>query len=1149
MSKIDIAGTLAAQSWRSLFDSATLRRGTDYAASQRVIGVSLELASADGVLLVAQVRGQPRQPYQCLIGFRSDGGQVLIGGRCDCPVGVNCKHMAAALIVASQMPASSWADASVPAPASVGQNPAGNNAERGFWRAWLRELGQTEYAEHLPPASRVAGGDHAFALFVSGLAEEDYDLLGSGDGSDGHMAPLYVAPVWLRPGKAKPWVAPRALVTGSHGPRPAPPGGWPEDVEDALVLLLRDCSPRPHGSLTWLRVSTASHERAVARLASRYMVFADRAGRQALTWTADVPLALAWQPQDDGSQHLVPRIDGSPTAQLLQGVGLWFIDRVEHRFGLLQAEPGLARALSDAPPLPPEEVAEFNRQVAARLLPLPLPQAAARGAVVQLENMAPPRLCLTMRRVPIAPSLRSRWSDLPDSIGAARIHLDYDGLHVDDDDADWTVRRMRGDDIVQFQRDGTAEARLLTLVHNSGLLDSDLVRFEFGLDRAALHSGDFLLESGHRFGPASPEEWQPLLTRLAGQGVEIIYEGDFPHQRWLEAGDWHADIESTGSAWFDLHLGIDLDGQRVDLLPILRRVLADPAFVLVPDAGSSDEDATATWTVDLDAQRRVRLPLPRLRELIAPLLEWLEAEPEGNHLHLHASQAESLTRLAETAPQPWRGSDALRMQLARLRDAATARGELAPGFAGELRSYQRDGLAWLDFLAGAGLGGVLADDMGLGKTVQVLAHLLGLKHRGDLQQPALIVCPTSLIGNWRDEAARFTPTLRCLVLHGADRGEHYDQISEHDLVITTYPLLPRDRDRLLEQRFSLLVLDEAQAIKNARSQAAQVVREIPADRRLAMTGTPLENHLGELWAQFDAVEPGLLGSARQFTRLYRTPIEKHGDADRQQRLNRRIGPLLLRRRKDDVLAELPAKTEIVRSLELAGEQRSLYETLRLSQHQRVQQAVAERGMAQAGIVVLDALLKLRQACCDPRLVKLDSARKLKTSVKLAALVELVRGLVDEGRRILVFSQFAQMLALIGAAFDKEKIDHQSLTGQTPGSQRADLVRRFQDGQVPVFLISLKAGGVGLNLTAADTVIHYDPWWNPAVEAQATDRAHRIGQEKPVFVYKLICAGTVEEKIQQLQERKAELARAVLEGGSSQHLRFDEGDLDALFAPL
>ncbi|MGH8122006.1 MAG: DEAD/DEAH box helicase, partial [Rudaea sp.] len=438
---------------------------------------------------------------------------------------------------------------------------------------------------------------------------------------------------------------------------------------------------------------------------------------------------------------------------------------------------------------------------------------------------------------------------------------------------------------------------------------------------------------------------------------------------------------------------------------------------------------------------------------------------------------------------------------------------------------------------------------GLGKTVQVLAHLLAEKARGRLGAPVLIVAPTSLVANWRDEAQRFAPSLSVLVLHGPARAGLHEAIPRHDLVITTYPLLPRDRDELIAHEYALLVLDEAQAIKNAKTQWAKAVREIPAPRRLAMTGTPLENHLGELWAQFDAVEPGLLGSEKNFTRFYRTPIEKHDDSDRRERLKRRIAPLLLRRRKEDVLADLPPKTEIARRVELEGDQRELYETLRLAQHERVLGEVKKRGLGASGIVVLDALLKLRQACCDPRLVKLEGARQVKQSAKLDLLLGLVASLVDEGRRILLFSQFTEMLALIAAALDARRIAYLTLTGETPGTRRGALVRRFQSAKVPLFLISLKAGGVGLNLTAADTVIHYDPWWNPAVENQASDRTHRIGQDKPVFVYKLICAGTVEEKIQALQQRKADLAKAVLEGGDAQSLRFDEGDLDELFAPL
>jgi SNF2 family DNA or RNA helicase len=431
----------------------------------------------------------------------------------------------------------------------------------------------------------------------------------------------------------------------------------------------------------------------------------------------------------------------------------------------------------------------------------------------------------------------------------------------------------------------------------------------------------------------------------------------------------------------------------------------------------------------------------------------------------------------------------------------------------------------------------------------VLAHLAAEKARGRLDRPALVLAPTSLVANWHDEARRFAPMLKVLVVHGPERHGRHADIPLHDVVITTYPLLLRDRDALCAHDYSVLVLDEAQAIKNARSQAARVVRDLSARQRIAMTGTPLENHLGELWAQFDAVEPGLLGNQRQFAKFFRNPIEKHADAERRERLGRRIAPLLLRRRKEDVLAELPPKTEILRRIDLEGGQRELYETLRLAQHERVRDVMRERGLAQSGIVVLDALLKLRQACCDPRLVKLETARHVTESAKLDYLLQLLADLVAEGRRVLVFSQFAEMLALIGKALDARKLPWQALTGDVPGTRRAALVERFQEGKVPLFLVSLKAGGVGLNLTAADTVVHYDPWWNPAVETQATDRAHRIGQDKPVFVYKLICAGTVEEKIQALQQRKADLAQAVLEGAASEAVAFDEADLNELFAPL
>jgi len=438
--------------------------------------------------------------------------------------------------------------------------------------------------------------------------------------------------------------------------------------------------------------------------------------------------------------------------------------------------------------------------------------------------------------------------------------------------------------------------------------------------------------------------------------------------------------------------------------------------------------------------------------------------------------------------------------------------------------------------------------MGLGKTLQTLAHILCEKQAGRLDKPALIVMPTSLIPNWQDEAARFTPQLRVLALHGSKRKALFEQIAEHDLILTTYALLPRDLKALNQQRYRLLILDEAQNIKNPRSKAATAAAQVQADLRLCLTGTPLENHLGELWSLFHFLMPGWLGDAKAFTRDYRTPIEKRGDAQRLNHLNGRIRPFLLRRTKEQVASELPPKTEITHWVELTQLQRDRYETLRLAMDRKVRDEIARQGLARSHIVILEALLRLRQSCCDLRLLGEDGGELTAAdSGKLSALLDMLQELVDEGRRVLLFSQFTSMLALIEAELQARRITYAKLTGST--QDRRTPVERFQAGEFPVFLISLKAGGSGLNLTAADTVIHFDPWWNPAAEAQASDRAYRIGQDKPVFVYKLIARGSVEEKIQQLQQAKASLASGVLDGGSQGQWQLDEEDLAALFAPL
>jgi SNF2 family DNA or RNA helicase len=433
--------------------------------------------------------------------------------------------------------------------------------------------------------------------------------------------------------------------------------------------------------------------------------------------------------------------------------------------------------------------------------------------------------------------------------------------------------------------------------------------------------------------------------------------------------------------------------------------------------------------------------------------------------------------------------------------------------------------------------------MGLGKTVQILALLALEKARGNLAQPALIVAPTSLMTNWFNEAQKFAPDLRVLVLHGAGRKQNFGSIPEYDVVLTTYPLIARDREILLSRDWHMAVLDEAQTIKNPNAATTRWLRDVKAQHRFCLTGTPMENHLGELWSIMSFANPGFLGDKAAFSRLWRLPIEKRADKERATALARRVKPFLLRRTKTEVATELPAKSEIVERIVLEDSQRDLYDSIRLSMSDKVRRAIEQRGLAKSHIIVLEALLRMRQACCDPSLLKLDDGVQ-RPSAKLDRLMEMVLELLSEGRKIIVFSQFTSMLDLIRKRFDAERIRYSVLTGET--RDRKNAIDGFQNGPSDVFLVSLKAGGVGLNLTAADTVIIFDPWWNPAVEEQAIDRAHRIGQDKAVFVYRLVASGTIEEKMDELKARKRALADSLFDRDGRIASDLTEEDVQALF---
>jgi len=626
------------------------------------------------------------------------------------------------------------------------------------------------------------------------------------------------------------------------------------------------------------------------------------------------------------------------------------------------------------------------------------------------------------------------------------------------------------------------------------------------------------------------EGFSETVETLLGEGWEVEARG----ARLRNAGVLSLSV-SSGLDWFDLAGGIDFDGQSADLPRLLEAVRRGDEYVVLGDG--SHGMLPGAWLERFG-------PLAALGEVVA----------EEEAVRFLPSQALLLDALLAAAPATLQAEIQVDEGFARLRDRL-ARGhevmaiEEPDGFRGELRTYQKEGLGWLSFLAEVGLGGCLADDMGLGKTIQVLALLLARRHQaaegGAPARPALVVAPRSLVYNWLDETARFAPALATLDYTGAGRKAMRERFGEHDLVVTTYGTLRRDAAALAGIRFGYAILDEAQAIKNAESLTAKAARLLRADHRLVLTGTPIENHLSELGSLFEFLNPGMLGRSSRFRELAgSSPVETAQAEAAIADLARALGPFILRRTKAQVLPELPPKTEQTLLVTLGKKQRELYDELRDHYRARLTHKIEEVGLGRSKMHVLEALLRLRQAACHPAL--LDAERADEASAKLEAFSEQVAEVLDEGHKALVFSQFTSFLALVRRRLDRDGVVYEYLDGKT--RDRAARIERFQgDPACRLFLISLKAGGTGLNLTAADYVFLLDPWWNPAVEAQAVDRVHRIGQERPVIAYRLIARDTVEEKILELQKTKRDLAEAVLNASGGALRKLSAEDLDLLLS--
>jgi len=891
-------------------------------------------------------------------------------------------------------------------------------------------------------------------------------------------------------------------------------GGWgrlqslsPIQVERQHSLLAADrqlLSLLPAAEPVPVRVGSAYLEHcyeAKGALGRQVIEWALRSGRaldmetfRPWHWGAPITLSFEWR-KVKGGQRLEPRLEPEPE-------GPWrLLDNLVpplYRLGSTlgpadtELEPEPLALIRQMPPVSAKQKTEISAQLQHRHQKL----LADEEALPEIRELSEP-----------VPGIRLLGVDTPATglLPALRFQVYYGDLCFTPgyDQArakamqTVTPELMEGDEgYIRLSRDWGREAAWA-----QQLRDLSLVPYNYGGE-----TGELWVPSEVQ-APRHVLAWNRLLPALNALAEEEGWALEIDPSYRVDEGVARlgGEAKDAGHGWFDLKLNLSLEGTELDTETLLAQWL--------------EADTPDTLVVQGEDRHWRSLDMRPLKPVLGLLRELYQGSGLDKPARLPSFKAVELEELEDINVQKAPALGKLRRDLKNFKGIK----EVKPArhLNAELRDYQQQGLNWLMFLHRYGFGGVLADDMGLGKTLQTLAFLQRLKAGRKLTRGALVVAPTSLIWNWQREAERFTPNLRCLVLHGQERKAQFETMPEHDLVVTTYALIHRDFDVYADYPFDVAVLDEAQNIKNRLAKTTRRVKQLPADMRLCLTGTPLENHLGELWSITDYVLPGLLGDEEHFRQQFRQPIEQQGNQERAGNLSRRMAPFMLRRTKAEVVKELPAKTEMHQSVHLAGKQQALYESIRVSMEKRVRELIRQKGMAKSHIEFLDALLKLRQACIDPRLVKLKKAEGIEQSAKMDWLTDNLPEMVEEGRKVLLFSQFTQMLDLLERELKTLGIGSVKLTGRT--RKREAAIQAFQEGPAPVFLISLKAGGAGLNLTAADTVIHVDPWWNPAVENQATDRAYRIGQDKPVFVYKLVAAGTVEEKIQAMQRDKQALA--------------------------
>lgn len=1103
--------------WRRGFDRGSLTRAVGYANASSVRITEVDRRAGGKITCEAKVSGSNKTAYLTRVGFFSTGKSWAVDAECSCPVGMYCKHGAAVILLLM--------DLLTPQPVVASSPGVPIPAPLDPWLSeWLAKLGKAS-AEIAAPPKRVAEDKRFLAFCLQPLSY------------------YKEAPTWrfvLRVGTYQK----NGGFTISETVAQADPSKPPKymTTEDFVPASLY--FQRKRGKNVWdeMRFADDGWEKLLQATFATGRFFV--AGIEKGSWISaqegpDLSVSAGWDMLADGSAR--PKLDFADgvARTILPTHPPRYLEPESGTIGLLTSElpPALLSSWVAGPAVPARQIQPITEKLhqLAPSLPVPIEIETVHLAVV------PPQPHFIIRRASF-PISHYSTREIIHGLLFFR-YAEGDPLRPLNESEAPLHYQIRGGRRYVQPRHAEMEKAAAARLDKLGLIPIDEVVPPHYLSADNRRAVTFQ-PTGHH----ETEAWfdflaDPALAKMRDEGWTVEIEpatGLLIH----DAGEFFPHIESEtdhGIEWFRFDAQFEVDGRKVSLIPYIAAAIRRE----IPPADSADFPEFLVFPSENPADGSIRFPARPLMEMVDQVRHLFQGHQGDGPLRIDRLSAAGVAHaLAIDSSETLRALAKLAGNLLNIRSIPSV--PIPEKVAAKLRDYQAEGFHWLQFLVENSLHGILADDMGLGKTVQTLTHLAAesMKNPG---KPSLVIAPTSVVSNWAAEAEKFTPHLRVLTLHGKERSDSFAGISEADLVITSYPLLTRDFEILSRQEWHLCVLDEAQYIKNSKAVVAKNVCELRASHRLCLSGTPMENHLGELWSLMRFLMPGFLGDEKAFNTHLRRPIERDRSRDAQLSLNRRISPLILRRTKDQVATELPPKTEIIHAIDLTKKQTDLYESVRAAMDKRVRDAISAKGLGQSHIIVLDALLKLRQICCHPQLLKNPAAQKITDSAKLDYLTaELLPTLLEEGRRILLFSSFTSMLALIEAHLEKENIPFLKLTGQT--QNRAALVKKFQSGEVPIFLISLKAGGTGLNLTAADTVIHYDPWWNPAAENQATDRAHRIGQEKPVFVHKLVCAGTIEDRILDLQKHKSALVEALLSEETSK-LKIDPETLSHLLAPL